>query len=167
MSLPAIIETPRLALRPLGPRDAPAVVEGVGDLAVSRWLTPVPHPYRESDAEEFLAFAAEGPGVWAITEEGAFRGVVSIREELGYWLRRDAWGRGIMSEAAGAVTGAWFGLGAEELLSGHHEGNEASRAVLLKLGFEDSGRYRRHVRALGREVPGRTMRLTRARWEAR
>lgn len=167
MSLPAIIETRRLRLRPPGARDVPAIVEGAGDLAVSRWLTPVPHPYHESDAEEFLAFAAEGPGVWAIEEGGAFRGVVSIREELGYWLRRDAWGRGLMTEAAGAATGAWFALEPESLRSSHHEGNAASRAVLLKLGFEETGHHMSFARALGRDVPGRTMHLTRARWEAR
>jgi RimJ/RimL family protein N-acetyltransferase len=167
VSLPAIIETPRLTLRPLGRRDVPAIVEGVGDLAVSRWLTPVPHPYREADAEEFLAMAAATPGFWAIEEDGAFRGVVSIREELGSWLRRDAWGRGLMTEAAAAATDAWFEGGAGALRSGHHEGNAASRAVLLKIGFEETGHHRSHARALGRDVPGRTMRPTRARWEAR
>ena len=165
-ALPARIATGRLLLRPVAEADLPAVVEGAGDLEVSRWLGRVPHPYGAGDARRFLAWSGDAPGVWAIEEGGAFRGVVSIREDLGYWLARDAWGRGLMTEAARAATRAWFEAGHGALTSSHMEGNGASRTVLIRLGFADVGPKTIPCLALGRDVPGRAMRLDRGAWEA-
>ena len=56
--------------------------------------------------------------------------------ELGFHFRRDFWGQGLATGAARAVISYGFGaLGAEALFAGHHPLNEASRRVLLKLGF--------------------------------
>lgn len=56
--------------------------------------------------------------------------------ELGIHLRRDYWGKGLAMEAARSVIGYGFGtLGATALFAGHHPRNEASRQLLLKLGF--------------------------------
>ena len=162
LSLPAVLETERLVLRPLGLDDAPALVSGVGDFEVARWLAPVPHPYGEEDARAFLGEVAATPGTWAITAEGALVGLVSIRDELGYWLARDTWGCGIATEAARAAARAWFAAGPAMLMSSHMEGNEASRRILLKLGFEDAGPKTISSASLGRDVPGRAMRLGRA-----
>ena len=162
LGLPAVIETARLVLRPLEVGDGPAIVRGVGDFEVARWLGTVPHPYAAEDAHAFIDGLAEGCGVWGITEGGALRGVVSIREELGYWLARDAWGRGIATEAARAAARAWFAAGPAMLMSSHMEGNHASRRVLLHLAFEDVGPKTIASASLGRDVPGRAMRLGRA-----
>lgn len=60
--------------------------------------------------------------------------------ELGYHLRRVFWGQGLAKEAARAVIDYAFGvLGAEALFAGHHPLNEASRKVLLSLGFTSTG----------------------------
>ena len=166
LTLPQVVETERLLLRPPEVRDGPDVIRGAGDLAVSRWLGRVPHPYGEEDFRRFLGWASEPPGVWAIEEAGTLRGVISIRDDLGYWLARDAWGCGIATEAARAATRAWFDAGADALTSSHMEGNEASRRVLLKLGFGDAGPKTIPCLARGRDVPGRAMRLTRAAHEA-
>jgi ribosomal-protein-alanine N-acetyltransferase len=56
--------------------------------------------------------------------------------ELGVHLRRAFWKRGLAKEAAHACIDYAFGtLGAEALFAGHHPANEASRQLLLKLGF--------------------------------
>lgn len=56
--------------------------------------------------------------------------------ELGIHLRRTDWGKGLAKEAARAVIDYGFGtLGATALFAGHHPRNEASRRLLLKLGF--------------------------------
>lgn len=162
MPLPPLIKTERLRLRPVAEADLPAVMEGAGDLAVSRWLGRVPHPYGVDDARWFLEWSRRAPGVWAIAEDGAFRGVVSIRDALGYWLAPGAWGRGLMTEAAGAATDAWFEAGHDALGSSHMEGNDASRRLLLRLCFRDVGPKVIPCQALGRDVPGRVMRLDRA-----
>ena len=53
MTIP-VLETARLRLRPVTPADAPAIVEGVGDWDVAKWLAVVPHPYTADDAREFI-----------------------------------------------------------------------------------------------------------------
>lgn len=56
--------------------------------------------------------------------------------ELGVHLRRAFWKRGLAKESTHAVIDYGFGvLGAETLFAGHHPANEASRQLLLKLGF--------------------------------
>ncbi|MFZ1141914.1 MAG: GNAT family N-acetyltransferase [Candidatus Sulfotelmatobacter sp.] len=56
--------------------------------------------------------------------------------ELGIHLRRAYWGLGLAMEAARLVIDYGFGtLGAAALFAGHHPNNEASRRLLLKLGF--------------------------------
>ena len=162
LGLPPVIETERLVLRPLEPEDAPALARGAGDFEVARRLATVPHPYAVEDA---LAFVEARPGegrVWGIVEKGALKGIVSIRDELGYWIARPHWGRGIATEASRAAARAWFAAGPAMLTASHMDDNEASRRVLLKLGFEDAGPKPIPSRALGREVPGRLMRLGRA-----
>lgn len=167
--LPERIETARLILRPLDGGDVNAIVAGIGNYDVVRWLSSPPYPYRADDARRFLGSPAARPGrAWAITEDGGFRGIVSIGTELGYWLAREAWGRGIMTEAGDAVVDAWFARpwrGA--LASGHFAANDASAGVLRKLGFWDVGAGARMSAPLGQPVPSREMRMTRAGWRAR
>lgn len=56
--------------------------------------------------------------------------------ELGFHLCARAWGQGLATEAAVAVTRFAFDeLGATELFAGHHPDNAASKRVLEKLGF--------------------------------
>ncbi len=56
--------------------------------------------------------------------------------ELGFHLRKMYWGQGLAVEAARAVIEyAFTTLDAAGLFAGHHPANEASRRVLIKLGF--------------------------------
>ena len=57
--------------------------------------------------------------------------------ELGYHLCPQMRGRGLATEAVLAVIERGFGVhGADALFAGHHPANDASRRVLLKVGFE-------------------------------
>jgi RimJ/RimL family protein N-acetyltransferase len=67
----------------------------------------------------------------------AYLPVLAHRPELGWRLRRNAWGRGYATEAAAAVRDhavADLGL-REELVSIIHPDNERSRRVAAKLGM--------------------------------
>ncbi len=56
--------------------------------------------------------------------------------EIGYWLRVDATGRGVMTAAAGALTDAGFALDGIERVEIHcDEGNTRSAAVARRLGY--------------------------------
>ena len=80
--------------------------------------------------------------------------------ELGFHLRRSAWGRGYATEAARACLDAAFaGLGLEEVIAIVAPGNAASVRVLEKIGMRPAGT---------RDALGRTWDLfTAVRYRAR
>ncbi|MFD0981262.1 GNAT family N-acetyltransferase [Tropicimonas aquimaris] len=159
------IKTPRLTLRTFRAADVPAIVEGIGDFEVSKWLAPVPHPYGPADAEQYLETLACQPHYWAIIREGDLIGGMAIDDSLGYWLARSAWGHGYATEAGFAVIDRWFAdPAAPDLTSGHFDDNARSGGVLCKLGFEYTGRKPMFCRARDAEFPSRRMTLSRARW---
>lgn len=153
--------TPRLTLRPVGPQDQAAVVEGLSDLAVTRWLAVVPHPYGAEDFRHFLEKVARPGATWTIEEEGAFAGILGLEGgALGYWLMPSAHGRGLATEAAGAALIAHFAGGGGEVASGYFAGNARSARVLGKLGFVEVARDEKLNRAQGQVLPHVTLRLT-------
>lgn len=177
-----LLETRRLRLRLPRESDAAAITEQIGEWEVASKLGRVPFPYELSMAHEWLARqAAErraGKGIdFAITlaaEDDTLRGCVGFSDknestaELGYWLAKPYWGRGLMTEAAGAAVAFGFEvLGLQRLTSGHLDGNEASGAVLRKLGFRVTGK-RTHAVAShgGKEMTGVGMTLDAAEWRA-
>ncbi len=166
MDGPATLTTRRLQLRPLGPDDAGAIVDGLAEWDVVRWLAVVPFPYGRADADTFLASPEAAPGrAWAICDSGGVRGVVSLGEELGYWLARSFWGRGYVPEAASAVIDAAFADPARSRLTASHMlGNDRSARALETLGMRATGLGKLHFRALGRTLPVRRMEMTRNVW---
>lgn len=66
--------------------------------------------------------------------------------ELGYWIGKPYWGRGLIPEAARAlIDHAFADLGCDQLWCAYFEGNSKSARVQEKLGFaphhvEDHGR---------------------------
>jgi RimJ/RimL family protein N-acetyltransferase len=68
-------------------------------------------------------------------------GIQEEAAEVGYWLDEVYWGRGLASEAAGAVLRFTLDvLGLKRLKSGHAVDNLASGRVLTKLGFKPGAR---------------------------
>lgn len=59
--------------------------------------------------------------------------------ELGYWLRTDAWGHGLMTEAASLLRDALFDLGLARLEIRCDPNNLASAGVAERLGFAREG----------------------------
>lgn len=165
------LRTERLTLRRLTEADVPALVVALDDYNVSGWLTVVPHPYTETDARGFVASLEAGPPYegFGIFDKRGLVGVVGIGETLGYWIAWDAQGRGYATEAAEALVGHYFETsGADELRSGHFEGNTPSAHVLAKLGFVYTGTTQCvKSAAQGIEITLEDMVLSRAAWEAR
>src|SRR5262245_54104379 len=111
-----IIMTDRLRLRPMEPKDIDGFVRDLSDWEVQQWLTQPPFPYRREDGEAYLAIvqrnhATPHPTQFGIADKASdaalgTAGVTIDAEgtgELGYWLGRAHWGRGIMPEAVAAV----------------------------------------------------------------
>ncbi|OOY18863.1 hypothetical protein BMI86_19255 [Thioclava sp. DLFJ5-1] len=148
------IETPRLVLRPLTSKDVDAITHAANDFEVARWLAKMPYPYTRTDAEAFVAANRENfGGVWGITRQGDFCGVIGKVGAFGYWLGRDHWGHGYATEAGRAVIAVHFDTAdAKPLAAGYFEGNHRSRRVLEKLGFRITGESLQENRALGRKL---------------
>jgi RimJ/RimL family protein N-acetyltransferase len=163
--------TPRLLLRPGFPEDAPALAAALGDEAVVRNLASVPWPYRMRDAEAYLASPRDpvlpsllifergevGPELVGSCGLGRRR---SGAVELGYWIARPLWGRGLATEACSALVTIARALGLASLEGSHFLDNPSSGRVLEKLGFEPLGLIAPRLScARGMEVPARLMRL--------
>ena len=80
--LPLVIQTPRLVLRPLELGDADALFQFASDPEVSKMMSWDPHRDRAETAgflERMVAAFAAGTGIgWAITQDGAVAGVISV-----------------------------------------------------------------------------------------
>ena len=175
----AILETERLKLRPLRDGDAQRITRFIGDFDVAKMLARVPYPYALKDAQDWLGTlperTARGEVFNRAIDSGGLVGVLGIHDirpiegekigELGYWLAKPYWGKGLMSEAARAfVHYAFDGLGLAGLISGHFKENQRSGRVLAKLGFRPAGEGLMHCTARGEKVAHVDVFLTRARW---
>ncbi|MDX6473691.1 MAG: hypothetical protein QOK22_2507 [Gaiellaceae bacterium] len=98
-----------VTLRPWREEDAPSIVDCVdGDPEIALWLDQVPQPYALEDARSYIAGM---PGVehetFAVTDAESGRVLGSIGfgpvadgvGEIGYWIRTDARGGGVMTRA--------------------------------------------------------------------
>ena len=163
--------TPRLLLRPGFSEDAPALVGAIADEAIVRHLSVVPWPYTLRDAEAWLASPrdpvlpsllvferADGPP--RLAGSCGLRRRPSGAVELGYWISRPFWGRGLATEAGQAMIDIARALGFGQLEASHFIDNPASGRVLDKLGFESTGIIAPRMScARGEDVPARLMRL--------
>ena len=164
--------TPRLLLRPGFPEDAPALAAAMSDAAIARNLAVVPWPYGLRDAEAFLASPRDpvlpslliferGHGAPELVGSCGLGRRPSGAVEMGYWIARSHWGRGLATEACSALLDIARALGLTRLEASHFIDNPASARVLDKLGFESTGLIapRRNC-ARGADVPARLMRLS-------
>jgi RimJ/RimL family protein N-acetyltransferase len=160
------LETPTIhgdgvVLRALAERDLPRIVETLNDPETQRWherpRVQAPHTL-ENQADFVLARheqAAAGTGLhWAVAdpETDDYLGQMTLfsvqhrrQASLSYWTHPDARGRGLTSQAARLVVRHCFvpwedgGLGMRRLWSDAEPGNGASRRVLEKAGFVQTG----------------------------
>ena len=134
-------------VRPWQVDDEAALVRHANDREVSRWLRDsFPYPYTLDHARTWLACLDLGLAArhWAIDVDGEAVGGCSLEPrgdvyrgtvELGYWLGRQHWGRGIASEVvADLVARAWVESRVLRLEALVFEGNLASARVLEKIG---------------------------------
>jgi RimJ/RimL family protein N-acetyltransferase len=164
--------TARLLLRPGFPEDAPALAAAIADETIVRNLATAPWPFRMRDAEAFLARPRDPvlPSLLIFERtSGAPRLVGSCglgrrpsgAVEMGYWIARAHWDRGIATEACSALVEIARTLGLASLEGSHFLDNPRSGRVLEKIGFEPVGIVAPRMScARGTEAPARLMRLS-------
>jgi ribosomal-protein-alanine N-acetyltransferase len=171
------IATRRLRLRPLQQADAGAIETLCGrDFEVVRWLTSMPWPPEDGAAETFVAAARDfdplaREAIFAVTLGGVLIGLVSIKApgdlaahpdcpSIGYWIGRPFQGFGYAGEAvAAALDWTVAAHGCKAVAARAFTDNVASRKVLSRLGFRETGRLMLHSNALDCEVENVVLRL--------
>jgi len=160
-----------LLLRPGWAEDAAALHAAIADEMIVRNLSTAPWPYRLRDAEAFLAGPRDPvlPTLLMFERTSAAPQLVgacglgrrpSGAVEMGYWVARAFWGRGLATEACTALIDIARTLGLPSLEGSHFVDNPASGRVLEKLGFEPIGIVAPRLScARGCEAPARLMRL--------
>ena len=138
-----------------------------------------PYPYTETDARVFLEHLRHADPLthFAIEVDGEAAGGIgldpqvdihAISAELGYWLGRAVWGRGIATAAVRALTGFVFEHDRwRRLFAGVFSTNPASMRVLEKVGYRREGVFRQAVIKDGRVLDQIIYGLTREEWKGR
>ena len=137
-----------VALRSWTRDDVDAIVECIdGDPEIRAWLDQVPQPYTAADARSYVD--GVGEQAFAVTDAttGRVLGSIGIRwndrrdvGEIGYWIRADARGRGVVSRALELVSRFAFEReGAARLQLRADVENAASRRAAEKVGYRLEG----------------------------
>lgn len=146
------LTTDRLVLRQLELDDSDALFKTLSDDHVMRYWSNGPHQ-TVNETRAYIVWNADAQAdhlCWAITTDGAaaMGWVILIPRrkanfELGYILGRDYWRKGYLTEAANAVLNYAFGeMGARRIMADTDPDNDASIALLGKLGFRKVGHLR-------------------------
>jgi RimJ/RimL family protein N-acetyltransferase len=138
--------------------DIPWITAACSDRELSRYVPRIPYPYSQSDARAFVQRAVrawgEGTGatfVIADAPTGVGSGTIGLHlfpddtelAEVGYWLRREARGRGAATTAVRLVSDwAFTELGIQRMNLMTAPENMASQRVAERAGFTREGLLR-------------------------
>jgi ribosomal-protein-alanine N-acetyltransferase len=153
------LRTPRLLLREVAPGDVEDVHAYAGDPEVCVHVQWGPNTPEESRAwvEQEVAATADPhrrERTWMVVLADRVVGACSVtvtdaqhrRAETGYVVAREFWGRGIATEAAGAVLRwAFDELGVDRVEATCRPENVASARVLATIGMQQEGYLRSHL----------------------
>lgn len=148
--IPPVIKTVRLTLRAPTFADAPRVAALCADFDITRMTGRMPFPYGLADAQAFVKTVAGQDRARDNTflvehEDEGVVGCVGLftpgrLPEIGYWIGRPYWGRGLATEATkAALDWARENWRKKVVVAGHFADNPASGAVLCKTGFLYTG----------------------------
>ena len=173
------LETQRLILRPWREDDAEALFEYAKDPDIGLPAGWQPHTSVEN-SRDIIRDVFSAPETYAVclkSDEkpigcvGFHRNDLAEEDdeyELGYWIGKPFWGRGLIPEAARELLRyAFEDLGMNRIWCGYYDGNVKSRRVQDKLGFV----YHHTTEGLELDLlnevrTGHVMLLTRERWMA-
>lgn len=150
--------------------DKSALLEHLQTKEIYDTTMNIPFPYFESDADWWLnkqverTRRQEKETTFALRDSEKLIGVlgadslelaISHRAEIGYWLAKPYWGRGIMTDAVRAyVRYAFAELSVARLTAHVFAFNRGSARVLEKNGFTLEGRLRKHFSKNGELIDG-------------
>jgi RimJ/RimL family protein N-acetyltransferase len=149
-----LLSTDRLRIRPWRVDEADRLFDIHRRLEVARWLGGTPMRDRRQAVErieQYGSWLARDPryGAWAVLERDCETPAGSVllkalpdgqgEIEVGWHLHPDSWGRGLATEAAGALVERAFSEGLQEVWAVTHLDNLRSMAVCGKIGMRMLG----------------------------
>ena len=160
------------------PSDKPALLESLNDREIYDRTLRIPFPYTDAAADEWLALVAKitkqqgRPVHFAIRSAAdaliggcgfdGFQVGKSHRAEVGYWLAKPFWGRGIMTAVVQRLCKhAFEEFGLVKITAHVFSFNPASARVLEKCGFQEEGFLRKHFLKDGQFLDARLFGLLR------
>lgn len=184
MFMKVFLETERLVLRWFDPEDFDLLVELDGDPEVMRYINNG-QPVDQAEIADYFDWWLThydrngGYGFFAAIEKATDRflgwfhfrpgeGAGPLEPELGYRLRRDAWGQGYATEGSQALVDKGFAdLGIERVNAETMAVNIGSRRVMENVGLRFVRNFRAEwpVRIPGDEEGDVEYAITRAEWE--
>lgn len=177
-----ILETERLVLRPWEDSDAENLYEYAKDPEVGPIAGWPPHKSVD-ESRNIIKTVFSAPEAYAVClkADGKAIGAIELKLnghtdmtdrddecELGYWLGKPFWGKGIMPEAAREMIRHGFeDLNMSAIWCGYYEGNVKSKRVQEKCGFA----YVRTTEGLdvplmGEKRTGHSSILTKQKWQS-
>ncbi|WP_299952244.1 GNAT family N-acetyltransferase [uncultured Modestobacter sp.] len=154
-----VVRTERLVLRPFRDDDVDAVLAACQDPEIGRWIPAVGPRYTREDAVSWVTREAPGERrtgtglTVAIEADGRLVGSTGVHRinqhplgpEVGYWIAREARGRGYAVEAAHAMAEWALGLGAPRVYLVADVANVGSQSVARRAGFTQEGVLRSYL----------------------
>jgi len=175
-----ILETERLYLRPVSPRDAQDVFEYASDEEMTRYTLWSRHLSLEDSRffiEQILgSYAAGKPAPWAVVrrENNQMIGTTGFihwypahaRAEIGYAISRKFWGNGYATEASRCA----LEFGFTKMMCNRIEAvcnvpNTASARVMEKIGMKYEGILRQYLLAQGIYRDVKIYSILRSEWQ--
>jgi ribosomal-protein-alanine N-acetyltransferase len=176
------LTTERLILRQIQPEDTDALFAIYSDAEAMRYYGHTLH-LTPADTRNYIARIhanyAEGASItWGVTMQGVDQVIGTCgfhhfaddyaRAETGYALHPAYWGKGVMVEAMQAVlTYGFSDLSFHRVEAIIDIANEASKRLLLKLGFTYEGNLRQRYRIADRFEDEHYFGLLRDEWQRR
>lgn len=160
IDIPMPIITPRLMIRPPMPGDGAEIHAAKAETwtDIRTWMPWAKELGTEEDdeimvrenhakfllREDFMMIACDRDTGQPVIFTGLHRFDWEIRRmEIGYWCRKSAQGRGLVTECANALTRFAFGaLNARTVAINCAHDNDKSRAIIERLGFDFEGRMK-------------------------
>ena len=146
-----VFETERLVLRPWRVNDANSLYEYAKDPQVGP-IAGWPVHKSVADSREIIETVLSAPYTYAVCLKEDDQAIGSIglmigeksniglsnnEAEIGYWIGVPFWGRGLIPEAVRELMRYAFNeLGIKKLWCGYFDGNEKSKRVQEKCGFQ-------------------------------
>lgn len=154
-----VIKSKRFILRPFKKSDEKPLLKNISNRAIYRYTLRIPYPYTMKAAREWISSSLKSQRKknrdayrFAIDINKEVVGVVALeniqkhKAEIGYWLAKKHWNKGIMTEAAGLVAKFGFDkLKLARIYAPIFSRNKRSARVLEKNSFRLEGLLRKDI----------------------